>query len=83
MVEFKDFWQDITGNPPFPYQERFATAPELTQQLNVITGAGKTATVVVGWLWRRKYYPDMTPKHLVYCLPMRTLVEQTYGETEK
>jgi CRISPR-associated endonuclease/helicase Cas3 len=83
MVEFKYFWQDITGNPPFPYQERFATASELIQQLNVITGAGKTATVVVGWLWRRKYYPATTPKHLIYCLPMRTLVEQTYKEAGK
>ncbi len=83
MVEFKEFWQDIKKNPPFPYQERFATAVELPHQLNVITGAGKTATVVVGWLWRRKQYPDTTPRRLVYCLPMRTLVEQTYGETEK
>jgi CRISPR-associated endonuclease/helicase Cas3 len=83
MVEFKEFWQRITGNLPFPYQERFATAVELPHQLNVITGAGKTATVVIGWLWRRKQYPDTTPRRLVYCLPMRTLVEQTYRETEK
>src|SRR5581483_10338194 len=49
--------------------------------VSVPTGFGKTAMVVVGWLWRR-YGPDqttrdLTPRRLVYCLPMRVLVEQT------
>ena len=38
----------------------------------------------MGWLYRRFYHPnsevrDGTPGKLVYCLPMRTLVEQTEG----
>ncbi|KYC38584.1 hypothetical protein WA1_35965 [Scytonema hofmannii PCC 7110] len=88
MVEFRDWFEQTSGKPPFPYQEHFATQSELPILLDVITGAGKTATVVLGWLWRRRFYPDQrirdrTPRRLVYCLPMRTLVEQTYAEIEK
>jgi CRISPR-associated endonuclease/helicase Cas3 len=33
--------------------------------------------VILGWLWRRKVDLADTPRRLVYCLPMRVLVEQT------
>ena len=67
---------------PFPFQVAFATAPAMPAVLRAPTVAGKTATVLVGWLWRRRYQPDLaaraaTPRRLVLCLPMRTLVEQT------
>lgn len=65
---------------PFPYQARIAEQgfPRLCR---APTGAGKTMAVTLGWLWRRRYHPDaevrrQTPRRLVYCLPMRTLVEQ-------
>jgi len=50
--------------------------------VDVPTGLGKTAMAVLGWLWRRRCHPDeavrkATPRRLVYCLPMRVLVEQT------
>jgi CRISPR-associated endonuclease/helicase Cas3 len=48
--------------------------------INVPTGLGKTAAVVFAWLWNRIIYPDAQhpwPRRLIYCLPMRTLVEQT------
>jgi len=44
------------------------------------TGSGKTAGVTLGWLVRRLRDPARTPRRLVWCLPMRTLVEQTAGE---
>ncbi|MBD2536195.1 CRISPR-associated helicase Cas3' [Nostoc flagelliforme FACHB-838] len=89
MTTFTEWFVEITnGKQPFPYQKRFAEEPELPTLLNVITGAGKTATVVLGWLWRRRLHPDLsvrqtTPRRLVICLPMRTLVEQTYAEVDK
>ena len=51
--------------------------------LHVPTGAGKTAAVLLAWLWRRRFHPDpavreATPRRLVYALPMRVLVHQTY-----
>lgn len=44
------------------------------------TGLGKTAAVILSWIYRRRYAETprcATPRRLVYCLPMRTLVEQT------
>lgn len=76
------------GLKPFPYQCRLAEAlwPDL---LDVPTGMGKTAAVVLAWLWKRGWregghreQPDpCTPRRLVYCLPMRVLVEQTERNT--
>jgi CRISPR-associated endonuclease/helicase Cas3 len=50
--------------------------------INIPTGLGKTAAVVITWLWNRLLCPEEAhratwPRRLVYCLPMRTLVEQT------
>src|SRR5262249_23133114 len=70
-----------TGEAPFPYQLQFATARELSALVHAPTGAGKTATAILGWLWRRRYATQevqvSTPRRLAYCLPMRVLVEQT------
>ena len=41
------------------------------------TGSGKTAAVTLGWAARRLRSPDSTPRRLIWCLPMRALVEQT------
>jgi CRISPR-associated endonuclease/helicase Cas3 len=84
---YRDFFQRATqsksepkGQTPFPYQERFAEAALLAHLVRAPTGAGKTATAVLGWLWRSRQSGKPTPRRLVYCLPMRVLVEQTYGE---
>ncbi|MBI1347097.1 CRISPR-associated helicase Cas3' [bacterium] len=83
-MTFKDFFRAATGGrDPYPYQEQFAMAEELPLLLNAPTGAGKTATAVLGWLWRRFARPDQTSRRLVYCLPMRVLVEQTEREARE
>lgn len=81
-MNYEEFFKKATKNPePYPYQRRLATGKELPQLLDVPTGCGKTAAVVLAWLWRRRYAEDevrkSTPRRLVYCLPMRVLVEQT------
>jgi CRISPR-associated endonuclease/helicase Cas3 len=49
--------------------------------IDVPTGLGKTAAVVLAWLWNRVHEKSESwPRRLVYCLPMRTLVEQTRDE---
>ncbi|MBL8747293.1 MAG: DEAD/DEAH box helicase, partial [Phycisphaerae bacterium] len=74
-----------TGDALFPYQEAFAD--QLPALVNVPTGLGKTAMAVLGWLWRRRCAPEsvqqQTPRRLVYCLPMRVLVEQTRDNAVK
>jgi CRISPR-associated endonuclease/helicase Cas3 len=87
MTNYSTWFADVNGSKsPFPYQERFATDTDLAELLNVSTGAGKTATIILGWLWRRRFAAAevraQTPRRLVYCLPMRTLVEQTYDEAQ-
>jgi CRISPR-associated endonuclease/helicase Cas3 len=67
---------DAAGIMPFPFQRAVAEAPE-TDILIAPTGLGKTAAVTLGWAWRRLTQPATTPRRLVWCLPMRTLVEQT------
>lgn len=71
------------GLDPFPYQSRLAQKNEdWPDLLDVPTGLGKTAAVVLAWLYKRSVMHDLkTPRRLVYCLPMRVLVEQTYENT--
>jgi CRISPR-associated endonuclease/helicase Cas3 len=66
------------GIEPFPYQIRLAENP-WPDALDVPTGMGKTAAAVLAWAYKRRVLADpATPRHLVYCLPMRVLVEQTH-----
>lgn len=110
MKTFEQFFEAATGHAPYDYQRRLAcgelvagesrelwlnhgTAPG-SKLINIPTGLGKTAAVIVAWLWNRvgsrlgavgdPLRPtDAWPRRLVYCLPMRTLVEQTEREVLK
>ena len=68
---------------PREYQEKLAQC--LPDILAVPTGCGKTAAAVLAWAWRRRRRPESdirqrTPRRLIYCLPMRSLVEQAHGD---
>jgi CRISPR-associated endonuclease/helicase Cas3 len=65
------------GVEPYPYQVALSQREVASGILRVPTGAGKTAAAVLWWLWRLRTDRQNTPRRLVYCLPMRTLVEQT------
>lgn len=91
---FEDFFQKATGHPPYLYQASLAASKRLPQILDIPTGLGKTAAVVLAWLWRRfvgegvtdkppEQVRSETPCRLVYCLPMRVLVEQTAGSVRQ
>lgn len=76
MATYAKFFHQATRKHPFPYQERLAQNP-WPQLLDIPTGLGKTAAVSLAWLWKlHTKAPDAT-RRLVYCLPMRVLVEQT------
>lgn len=78
---FEAFFRAAVGGDPFPFPFQCRYARQLPSLIHVPTGLGKTAMAVVGWLWRRFGAGDevrrQTPRRLVYCLPMRVLVEQT------
>jgi CRISPR-associated endonuclease/helicase Cas3 len=81
LRNFDEFFRAALGEnfAPFDYQRRLAEDPECKSRLiNIPTGCGKTAAVVLAWLWNRVQQKRADwPRRLVYCLPMRTLVEQT------
>jgi CRISPR-associated endonuclease/helicase Cas3 len=96
-MDFDHLFKTATGHRPYEYQRRLACGDRGTQTvgdwlkagtrcqtrlISVPTGLGKTAAVVLAWLWNRMGQTDPDhrkawPRRLVYCLPMRTLVEQT------
>lgn len=102
-MTYAEFFQAARGDKQVPYayqcrlaggdtadpQGGFTHGTECRSQLiNIPTGLGKTAAVVLSWLWNRVVQPDEAarakwPRRLVYCLPMRTLVEQTEKEVRK
>ena len=86
-MTFPEFFEEATTFPPYPYQCALAEGQELPVLLKIPTGAGKTEAAVLGWLYRYFKHPGgginrSTPRRLVYCLPMRTLVEQTAQRIE-
>jgi CRISPR-associated endonuclease/helicase Cas3 len=99
-ARFDHFFGRATGGlEPFDYQRRLACGERAGRRdeewlsrgvecssrlINVPTGCGKTAAVLLAWLWNRVALerPDW-PRRLVYCLPMRTLVEQTRDSIRK
>lgn len=82
-MTYREFFRKATGiELPFDYQERLATGPWVNL-LSVPTGLGKTAAVVLAWLFKRQARDPDTPRRLIYCLPMRVLVEQTQEACEK
>jgi CRISPR-associated endonuclease/helicase Cas3 len=89
-MTYSEFFKKATDrdHPPYGWQERLATSEACESRLiDIPTGLGKTAGVILAWLWNRLKVEDgqesSWPRRLVYCLPMRTLVEQTEGEADK
>jgi len=89
MPTYKASFAIATGKPrPYPYQQALAGGDEgracASQLIDIPTGLGKTAAVVIAWIWNRVVLQRQDwPRRLLYCLPMRTLVEQTEAEVEQ
>ena len=71
-----DWYAAALGVPPYPYQQRLA-AKDWPDVLKIPTGLGKTAANLPAWLYKHHRHDARTPRRLVWCLPMRVLVEQT------
>ena len=78
--EFKTFFEEVTGHATPRIWQREVAGRDLPRSLmlRIATGLGKTEGVLAAWLFHRisennKHWP----RRLVWCLPMRVLVEQT------
>lgn len=85
-VSFSTAFTALTGNPPFPWQERMyqhQLAGEWSE-INVCslpTGLGKTSVIAVWLIALANGAP--VPRRLVYVVNRRTVVDQTTAEVER
>jgi CRISPR-associated endonuclease/helicase Cas3 len=86
-TSIEQLYRRCLDREPFAYQRKLAV-DGLPEVLDVPTGCGKTAAVMMGWLYRRCLHPDLavrvaTPRRLVWCTPLRTLTEQTAAQARQ
>jgi Rad3-related DNA helicase len=63
---------------PHPWQRQLADSESCVDRLiHIPTGLGKTLGVLLAWSYHRLHRQDTRwPRRLVWCLPMRTLVDR-------
>lgn len=86
MSDFAAFFSRLTGHDrPRVWQNDLARESEFRDQLiRIPTGLGKTEGVLAAWSFHRLARGDERwPRRLVWCLPMRVLVEQTAEVADK
>ncbi len=80
MANYGDWFSGLTGfDIPHDWQLELAKNASCTDRLiRIPTGFGKTEGVLGAWLWNALEQRQQDwPRRLVWCLPMRVLVEQT------
>jgi len=79
-MTFDEFFKNATGgNVPHNWQSGLGSDAGCRNRLiRIPTGMGKTGSVLSTWLYHRiERNDERWPLRLVWCLPMRVLVEQT------
>src|SRR5438552_12834512 len=70
-MNFGEFFKAATDNEPYDYQCRLAGGDSgcrcESRLINIPTGLGKTAAVVLAWLWNR-LAPSLNPSSSVVLL---------------
>ena len=77
---FKAWFAKLTGHAsPRSWQDELAATPTCRDRvIRIPTGLGKTEGVLATWSYHWLHRADdRWPRRLVWCLPMRVLVEQT------
>ena len=84
MTDYNAWFQQVTGDAPYSWQASLGEADACADRvLRIPTGFGKTAGTALAWLYHRCVKGDERwPMRLVFCLPMRVLVEQTERSLE-
>ncbi len=84
-MRFDDFYKSVTGYPAHEWQSDLGSRSDCrSQTIRIPTGLGKTQGVLAAWIFHRIICQDANwPRRLVWCLPMRVLVEQTVQVAEQ
>ncbi len=79
MNAYGAWFERAAGVPPHAWQAELAEDRECRDRtIRIPTGFGKTAGTMLAWLYHRVERRERTwPTRLLFCLPMRVLVEQT------
>jgi CRISPR-associated endonuclease/helicase Cas3 len=86
MNEFEQFFSSISHfDRPRDWQSALAAEVRCSNRMiRIPTGFGKTLGVLSAWMYHRVINANNDwPRRLVWCLPMRVLVEQTRDEVER
>lgn len=86
MSAYEWFFERLTGHgKTHAWQSELAVLSEVSNRtIRIPTGFGKTLGVLSAWLWNRiERNDERWPRRLVWCLPMRVLVEQTETEVRR
>ncbi|MBP8945756.1 MAG: CRISPR-associated helicase Cas3' [Paludibacteraceae bacterium] len=84
-MNLKRFYNEVLGFDPYNYQLKVAEL--LLNGKNVIisvpTGAGKTWSSIIPYLYARKNGITNFPQKLIYSLPLRTLANSIHRDVER
>lgn len=82
---FAAWFRCRTGCEPYAWQQQLAADADCRNRLiRIPTGLGKTMGAFMAWLYHRvERGDDRWPRRLVWCLPMRVLVEQVERELRR
>ena len=85
MRPFEQAFEDLTGHPPFPWQQglyKRLVDGDAPARCNLPTGLGKTSVIHI-WLIALASAPTRVPRRLVYVVNRRTVVDQATREAER
>ena len=80
---FDGFFKELgDGVHPHGWQRELSEPSSCSNRLiRIPTGFGKTLGVLATWIWHRvRQQKEDWPRRLIWCLPMRVLIEQTESE---
>jgi CRISPR-associated endonuclease/helicase Cas3 len=87
---FPDLFQALTGNPPYPWQQKLfhsLVSGVFPSDINLPTGSGKTSIMAI-WLAALAHQAEASPKavsiprRLVWVVDRRVVVDQATSEAE-
>lgn len=80
-MSYQNFFKQVSGFAPYPWQERFSGWDgQVIAVVSAPTGAGKESGAIIPWLYSHCIKAPATTR-LAYALPTRSLVDQVAQNT--